>query len=133
MKSKSSVVPNELAAQRGWGISFLKNPKTQLTLAPGIQLQVTLLWGGYRSSGSGAAFSYQLFCGSVLVICARKEVILKKKILRNAPSREMEFLVSVFVSVYVNTAMQTTTLKFLDLYSHASNIQKYLQCGHRCV
>lgn len=65
-----------------------------------------------------------------MVIYARKEEFFKEKIFRNALAREVGFLVSAFVSIYVNKTMQTTKPKFLDLYSHASKIQKYLQCGH---
>lgn len=95
-------------------------------MALGSLLWVTLLYAGHWSSGSGAAFSHQLLCGSFLVIHARKEDLSKEKILRNASVREVGFLVSAYIPVYVNTTMQTAKLKFLGLYSHASNIQKYL-------
>lgn len=60
----------------------------------------------------GAAFSLQLFCDSVLLICARKEEFLKEELLRIASARKVGFLVSV------NTTMQATKLDFLDLYTH---------------
>lgn len=60
----------------------------------------------------GAALSLQVFCDSVLLICARKEEFLKEELLRNASARKVGFLVSV------NTMIQATKMDFLDLYSH---------------
>lgn len=71
------------------------------------------------------AFPPQLFCGSVLLVPEKKPA--------ERAAKECLCQKSEFFLVAINVVKWGATHKFLDLFSHMSNIQEHMYPGHRCV
>lgn len=68
----------------------------------------------------------QLSC-PVILFCWYVKRSLQEELMRNASVRKVDFIVAL------NVVKWGAKLKFLDLYSHMSNIQEHIHSGHRCV